>query len=261
MRIKSILLAMAASFSLLEASATPAMALALPTPMYTISVPESITLTSESSGTGKYTGQVSIKASGQIQDNEHLCFSAPQTVTMVNGQDKAKVTIEKSPDTGTDHDKDSIANDTAHTDYSISVELTPGSWRGAMNFYVTTGRQLEVSMGDTTKNLLEDWEYMAIAEFEVEDNGILSIDENGDIVPIKEGVTKVTKKIYKNPDKSELLYVTTDYVTVSGESAVIDKEKMSLVNKVKSRPQLFRRAKSRKMAHRESIFMWMAIRM
>ena len=226
MRIKSILLAMAASFSLLEASATPAMALALPTPMYTISVPESITLTSESSGTGKYTGQVSIKASGQIQDNEHLCFSAPQTVTMVNGQDKAKVTIEKSPDTGTDHDKDSIANDTAHTDYSISVELTPGSWRGAMNFYVTTGRQLEVSMGDTTKNLLEDWEYMAIAEFEVEDNGILSIDENGDIVPIKEGVTKVTKKIYKNPDKSELLYVTTDYVTVSGESAVIDKEKM-----------------------------------
>lgn len=225
MRIKSILLATVASFSLLAASATPAMAFTESAP-YTISVPESVTLTSESSGTGKYTGQVSMKASGQILDDEHLCFSAPQTVTMVNGQDKAKVTLEKSPDTDTDHDKDSIANDTAHTDYSISTELTPGSWRGAVNFYVTTGRQLEVSMDDTTKNLLEDWEDMAIAEFEVEDNGILSIDENGNIVPIKEGVTKVTKKVYKNPDKSELLYVTTDYVTVSGESAVIDKAKM-----------------------------------
>ena len=204
----------------MAALATPAFA------DYTITIPETVVLESNKSGTGTYSGKVSINANGSIEATEHLCVSAPDSFEMENiDAEKAIASIQKN--TETVYDQESVAAGTTKTVYSIQADLTPGDWNGVVQFYVTLGKDYEIFLGDNSYMILGEDETRENVEYEFEDPSIATVDENGNIIPTQVGITGILKKVYADPSKTTLLY-TTDYtVTVISKSMhIIDKEKI-----------------------------------
>lgn len=105
---------------------------------YTITVPESVALTSTSNGSGTYTGSISVNIKGDIGTKQAVTLTATAP-TMTEKASKATVTgaFATSPAPKTKWTRaDLIANSNAGTSttYTVSASLTPGSWTGTATF-------------------------------------------------------------------------------------------------------------------------------
>lgn len=108
---------------------------------YSITVPESVTMTSTSSGAGTYTGTIPVNIKGDIATVESvvLTASAP-TMTTTGGSVKGSFSsTPKTKWTRTD-----MANSGTTSNYVVKATLTPGSWKGTAVFTCTLCNDFKV---------------------------------------------------------------------------------------------------------------------
>ena len=108
---------------------------------YVITVPESVTLTSASGGTGTYTGSISVNIKGDIGANQTVTLTATApTMTEKASKTTAAGAFAANPAPKTKWTRaDLTANHNAGTTttYTVSASLTPGSWTGTATFVCT----------------------------------------------------------------------------------------------------------------------------
>ena len=100
-------------------------------PSYTLTVPESITLTGAKTGTGVYTGTVPVNIKGDIEENAKIVVSASATA-MTSGNNSAAVTFTSVPKT--EWNRTDLLNSGTTADYKVQATLTPGKWTGTATF-------------------------------------------------------------------------------------------------------------------------------
>lgn len=108
---------------------------------YVITVPESVTLTNTSGGTGTYSGSISVNIKGDIGTTQSVTLAATAP-TMTEKTSKATVTgaFASSPAPKSKWTRaDLMANNNTGTttSFSVSASLTPGSWTGTATFVCT----------------------------------------------------------------------------------------------------------------------------
>lgn len=99
---------------------------------YTITVPQSVNMTSSGTGSGTYTANIEVKISGDI--------GASQTVTVTPSA--PELTLANSSTTKTSTFSDGIDNTWNRTEvaaaqihnFTLTADLTPGTWTGVANF-------------------------------------------------------------------------------------------------------------------------------
>lgn len=108
---------------------------------YVITVPESVTLTNSSGGTGTYTGSISVNIKGDIGTKQTVTLTATApTMTEKVSKATAAGVFATNPAPKTKWTRaDLIANSNAGTTttYTVSASLTPGSWTGTATFVCT----------------------------------------------------------------------------------------------------------------------------
>lgn len=108
---------------------------------YVITVPESVTLTNASGGTGTYTGSISVNIKGDIATNQTVTLAATApTMTEKVSKATAAGSFATNPAPKTKWTRaDLTANNNAGTSttYTVSASLTPGSWTGTATFVCT----------------------------------------------------------------------------------------------------------------------------
>ena len=90
---------------------------------YTITVPESVAMTSASGGAGNYTGTVPVNIKGDIEENAKIVVSASATA-MTSGNNSAAVTFTSVPKT--EWNRTDLLNSGTTADYKVQATLTPG---------------------------------------------------------------------------------------------------------------------------------------
>lgn len=100
-------------------------------PSYTLTVPESITLTGAKTGTSVYTGTVPVNIKGDIEENAKIVVSASATA-MTSGNNSAAVTFTSVPKT--EWNRTDLLNSGTTADYKVQATLTPGKWTGTATF-------------------------------------------------------------------------------------------------------------------------------
>lgn len=100
-------------------------------PSYTLTVPESITLTGAKTGTGVYTGTIPVTVKGDIEENAKIVVSASATA-MTSGNNSAAVTFTSVPKT--EWNRTDLLNSGTTADYKVQATLTPGKWTGTATF-------------------------------------------------------------------------------------------------------------------------------
>lgn len=100
-------------------------------PSYTLTVPESVAMTSASGGAGNYTGTVPVNIKGDIEENAKIVVSASATA-MTSGNNSAAVTFTSVPKT--EWNRTDLLNSGTTADYKVQATLTPGKWTGTATF-------------------------------------------------------------------------------------------------------------------------------
>lgn len=185
---------------------------------YTITVPQSVALTSPITGTGTYSGTVSVKIAGSIGDDEQLCISAPSTMTMSNGYTDVDATI--NTDSKTVWSKSEVSAGQAQNDYNISANLTPGTWTGTETFYVRVGKTYNITVGDNSVSLIASDEDISHLKFESNDDSVASVDSAGHLIGNKAGTAKIIKAAYDSTN-NKILYTTTYIVNVKRNNLTV----------------------------------------
>lgn len=98
---------------------------------YTITVPESVAMTSASGGAGNYTGTVPVNIKGDIEENAKIVVSASATA-MTSGNKSAAVTFTSVPKT--EWNRTDLLNSGTTANYKVQATLTPGKWTGTATF-------------------------------------------------------------------------------------------------------------------------------
>lgn len=115
---------------------------------YTITVPESVTLTSSSSGSGTYTGTIPVNIKGDVAVTEAVAVSA-SAPTMKNTSNES-VAGKFTGTPKTQWSRTDMANSGTTSNYTVSATLTPGSWKGTATFTCTLLGSFTVSNRGST---------------------------------------------------------------------------------------------------------------
>ena len=184
---------------------------------YTITVPESVVLNKTSSDySGTYTGTVSVSANGFIQLDQRVYFSASNPEMYRTGS--AAVTGTTTATTATDWESMDVSSGDAKTVYTVSADITPGSWNGTMMFFATVTEKFDILLGDNTTSLLAQNENAANVKFSSSAPKIATVDATGHVQTVSAGETTITKMVYDSTGKN-LLYTAVYNITVSVETA------------------------------------------
>ena len=184
---------------------------------YTITVPESVVLNKTSSDySGTYTGTVSVSANGFIQLDQRVYFSASNPEMYRTGS--AAVTGTTTATTATDWESMDVSSGDAMTVYTVSADITPGSWNGTMMFFATVTEKFDILLGDNTTSLLAQNENAANVKFSSSAPKIATVDATGHVQTVSAGETTITKMVYDSTGKN-LLYTAVYNITVSVETA------------------------------------------
>lgn len=100
-------------------------------PSYTLTVPESVAMTSASGGAGNYTGTVPVNIKGDIEENAKIIVSASATA-MTSGSNSANLTFTSVPKT--EWNRTDLLKSGTTADYKVQATLTPGKWTGTATF-------------------------------------------------------------------------------------------------------------------------------
>lgn len=101
------------------------------TPSYTLTVPESITLTNNKGGSGTYTGTIPVNVKGDIPLKRTVQVKTTATPLQAKGSVDVPMTI-ATPKVEWNR-TDMLGNGTS-SDYSVSAVLAPGNWTGTVTF-------------------------------------------------------------------------------------------------------------------------------
>lgn len=119
---------------------------------YVITVPESVTLTNSSGGTGTYTGSISVNIKGDIATNQTVTLAATATA-MTSTSGSAAVTFTSVPKT--EWNRTDLLNSGTTADYKVQATLTPGKWTGTATFSCDKlyNLDIEILAGDLPSEL------------------------------------------------------------------------------------------------------------
>lgn len=162
--------------------------------VYTITVPESVTLANTNGGTGDYTNTVSIKATGKLLTNQKVFFNTSAPTMHRDGS--TDVVCTATATTATEWDATAVKGKTAQTDYSVTAHLTPGEWTGNMVFYASVGDTYTVEVGDNSVLLSPAYEDKTHIVFESDNPSVASISSDGHIIASSIGTANITKTAY-----------------------------------------------------------------
>ena len=217
MKVKKFMSAIILSIVAFVTSFTVAFSETPQSAQYTIAVPESVVLNKTTSdGSGTYTGTVSVTAKGSILSDQRVYFSASNPEMHRAGS--AAVTGTTTVTTATDWDSTNVTNGTAKTAYTVSANITPGSWTGTMMFFATVSEKYDILLGDNTTSLLAQNENAANVKFSSSAPKIATVDATGHVQTVSAGETTITKMVYDSTGKN-LLYTAVYNITVSVETA------------------------------------------
>ena len=184
---------------------------------YSITVPESVVLSKTTSDySGTYTGTASITASGFIQLDQRVYFTASNPEMHRTGSTTVKGTATAT--TATDWESMDVSSGDAKTEYTVSANITPGDWTGTMTFYATVSEKYDITLGDNTNSLLTKNENIATIKFSSSAPEIATVDSTGCIQTISAGNTTITKMVYDSTGEN-LLYTSIYDITVSVKTA------------------------------------------
>ena len=217
MKVKKFMSAIILSIVAFVTSFTVAFSETPQSAQYTIAVPESVVLNKTTSdGSGTYTGTVSVTAKGSISSDQRVYFSASNPEMHRAGS--GAVTGTTTATTATDWDSTNVTNGTAKTAYTVSANITPGSWTGTMMFFATVSEKYDILLGDNTTLLLAQNENAANVKFSSSVPGIATVDATGHVQTVSVGDTTITKMVYDSTGKN-LLYTVVYIITVSPKQA------------------------------------------
>lgn len=105
---------------------------------FEVTIPKEITLTSDKTGTGTYTGSIPVTVKGDIGTNQLITVDTNDSVSLADstGASTEAITATITKDE-TEFDFDDLTGGkTASASHSISAELMPGTWEGKATFYI-----------------------------------------------------------------------------------------------------------------------------
>ena len=144
MRIKKFIASILAAMMTLSVRAMPALAAdksastALTADVssgYSITVPESVTMTSTTTGAGTYTGTIGVNIKGDIATVESVILTASAPTMTTTSGESVKGSFSSMPKTK--WTRTDMANSGTTSNYIVKATLTPGSWKGTATFTCT----------------------------------------------------------------------------------------------------------------------------
>lgn len=124
---------------------------------WTVTIPKAITLSSEKSGSGTYTGSIPVTVTGDIGVKEVITVDTNRSLQLSDstgantGSIKANITKAKTEF----NFNDLTGNQTAETAHNVSADLVPGDWSGTAPFYINiTNQVITVTAKDSQGNNL-----------------------------------------------------------------------------------------------------------
>ena len=102
------------------------------TPSYTLTVPESITLTNAKGGSGTYTGTIPVNVKGDIGEGQSVTVTSTAPIMKCSGSKNVTATFTGTPKKSWSRTETSGTGTTDN--YGLSAVLTPGTWEGTATF-------------------------------------------------------------------------------------------------------------------------------
>lgn len=102
------------------------------TPSYTLTVPESITLTNAKGGSGIYTGTIPVNVKGDIGEGQSVTVTSTAPIMKCSGSKNVTATFTGTPKKSWSRTETSGTGTTDN--YGLSAVLTPGTWEGTATF-------------------------------------------------------------------------------------------------------------------------------
>ena len=194
--------------------------------VYTITVPESVTLTNTNGGTGDYTNTVSIKATGELLSTQKVYFNTSAPTMHRDGSTDVVCTANAT--TATEWDATAVKGKTAQTNYSVTAHLTPGEWTGNMVFYASIGNTYEVEEGDNSVLLSPAYEDKTHIVFESDNPTVASVNADGYVVASSTGTANITKTVYDSTGKN-VVYSVKYTINVKASQALMEVSRLASV--------------------------------
>lgn len=194
--------------------------------IYTITVPESVTLANTNGGTGDYTNTVSIKATGEILSTQKVYFNTSAPTMHRDGSTDVVCTANAT--TATEWDATAVKGKTAQTNYSVTAHLTPGEWTGNMVFYASIGNTYEVEEGDNSVLLSPAYEDKTHIVFESDNPTVASVNADGYVVASSIGTANITKTVYDSTGK-KVVYSVKYTINVKASQALMEVSRLASV--------------------------------
>lgn len=194
--------------------------------VYTITVPESVTLANTNGGTGDYTNTVSIKATGELLSTQKVYFNTSAPTMHRDGSTDVVCTANAT--TATEWDATAVKGKTAQTNYSVTAHLTPGDWTGNMVFYASIGNTYEVEEGDNSVLLSPAYEDKTHIVFESDNPTVASVNADGYVVAFSTGTANITKTVYDSTGKN-VVYSVKYTINVKASQALMEVSRLASV--------------------------------
>lgn len=194
--------------------------------VYTITVPESVTLANTNGGTGDYTNTVSIKATGKLLTNQKVFFNTSAPTMHRDGS--TDVVCTATATTATEWDATAVKGKTAQTDYSVTAHLTPGEWTGNMVFYASVGDTYTVEVGDNSVLLSPAYEDKSRIVFESDNPSVASISSDGHIIASSIGTASITKTAYDSTG-TRVIYSSKYTIKVTAQMPLMNVSRLASV--------------------------------
>lgn len=194
--------------------------------VYTITVPESVTLANTNGGTGDYTNTVSIKATGKLLTNQKVFFNTSAPTMHRDGS--TDVVCTATATTATEWDATAVKGKTAQTDYSVTAHLTPGEWTGNMVFYASVGDTYTVEVGDNSVLLSPAYEDKSHIVFESDNPSVASISSDGHIIASSIGTANITKTAYDSTG-TRVIYSSKYTIKVTAQMPLMNVSRLASV--------------------------------
>lgn len=101
-------------------------------PSYTLTVPESITLTNNKGGSGTYTGTIPVNVKGDIGEGQSVTVTSTAPIMKCSGSKNVTASFTGTPKKSWTRVETSGQGTTDN--YGLSAVLTPGVWEGTATF-------------------------------------------------------------------------------------------------------------------------------
>lgn len=114
---------------------------------YTISIPQSVTLSGSNDGSGAKSATIPVLIKGDIAEEANVVVTTEAPTMKRTGSKDVTATVTE-PDKTT-WSRTACAGDGTKRNYTVSANLTPGDWKGTMTFNCSLGVLTEVNFGIT----------------------------------------------------------------------------------------------------------------